>query len=43
MWADLQVLHSLGIFVGDTHGGNYLGGKLVGFSRSWPMYHLAVV
>lgn len=43
MWADLQALHSVGIFVGDTHGGNYLGGKLVDFSRSWTMYHPALV
>lgn len=43
MWADLKSLHSLGIFVGDTHGGNYLGGKLVDFSRSWTMYHPALV
>ncbi|KAK4096568.1 hypothetical protein N658DRAFT_501424 [Parathielavia hyrcaniae] len=43
MWADLKSLHSLGIFVGDTHGGNYLGGKLVDFSRSWTMYHPAMV
>ncbi|KAK4157418.1 kinetochore Sim4 complex subunit FTA2-domain-containing protein [Chaetomidium leptoderma] len=42
MWADLQALHSLGIFVKDTHGGNYLGGKLVDFSRSWTMYHPAM-
>ncbi|KAL2195943.1 kinetochore Sim4 complex subunit FTA2-domain-containing protein [Corynascus similis CBS 632.67] len=33
------VLHSLGILVGDTHGGNYLCGKLVDFSRSLTMYH----
>ncbi|KAK4147063.1 uncharacterized protein C8A04DRAFT_24854 [Dichotomopilus funicola] len=43
MWAGLKSLHSLGIFVGDTHGGNYLGGKLVDFSRSWTMYHPAMV
>ena len=43
MWAGLQALHSLGIFVGDTHGGNYLGGKLADFSRSWTMYHPAMV
>ncbi|KAL2192230.1 kinetochore Sim4 complex subunit FTA2-domain-containing protein [Corynascus similis CBS 632.67] len=42
MWADLQALHSLGIFVNDTHGGNYLNGKLVDFSRSWTMYHPAL-
>ncbi|KAH6851107.1 kinetochore Sim4 complex subunit FTA2-domain-containing protein [Chaetomium sp. MPI-CAGE-AT-0009] len=43
MWADLKSLHSLGIFVRDTHGGNWLGGKLVDFSRSWTMYHPALV
>ncbi|KAK3297424.1 kinetochore Sim4 complex subunit FTA2-domain-containing protein [Chaetomium fimeti] len=43
MWADLKSLHSLGIFVGDTHGGNFMGGKLVDFSRSWTMYHPAMV
>ncbi|KAK4147539.1 kinetochore Sim4 complex subunit FTA2-domain-containing protein [Dichotomopilus funicola] len=43
MWADLQALHSLGIFVGDTYGGNYLGGKLVDFSRVWTMYHPALI
>lgn len=42
MWADLQALHSLGIFVKDTHSGNYLDGKLVDFSRSWTMYHPAL-
>ncbi|KAH6853285.1 kinetochore Sim4 complex subunit FTA2-domain-containing protein [Chaetomium sp. MPI-CAGE-AT-0009] len=42
MWVDLQALHSLGIFVNDTHGGNYLSGKLVDFSRSWTMYHPAL-
>ena len=39
MWADLQVLHSLGILVQDTHGGNYMDGKLVDFSRAWTMCH----
>ncbi|EAQ90445.1 predicted protein [Chaetomium globosum CBS 148.51] len=43
MWADLQAIHSPGILVGDTHGGNYLGGKLVGFSRAWTMYHPALI
>ena len=42
MWADLQVLHSLGIFVQDTHGANYLGGRLVDFSRAWTMCHPAM-
>ncbi|KAK4147595.1 kinetochore Sim4 complex subunit FTA2-domain-containing protein [Dichotomopilus funicola] len=42
LWLDLQALHSLGIFVKDTHGGNYLNGKLVDFSRSWTMYHPAL-
>jgi hypothetical protein len=39
MWKDLQALHSLDILVNDTHGGNYLDGKLVDFSRSWTIYH----
>ncbi|KAH6637092.1 kinetochore Sim4 complex subunit FTA2-domain-containing protein [Chaetomium tenue] len=43
MWPDLQAIHSLGIFVGDTHGGNYLGGKLVDFSRALTMYHPALI
>lgn len=42
MWADLKSLHSLGILVGDTHGRNFLSGKLVDFSRSWTMYHPAM-
>ncbi|KAK4237486.1 kinetochore Sim4 complex subunit FTA2-domain-containing protein [Achaetomium macrosporum] len=42
MWKDLQALHSLGILVNDTHGGNYLDGKLVDFSRSFTMYHPAL-
>ncbi len=41
--ADLQGLHSLSIFVEDTHRGNYLGGKLVEFSRSCTMCYLAMV
>ena len=39
MWTDLQVIHSLGILVQDTHGGNYMDGKLVDFSRAWTMCH----
>jgi hypothetical protein len=42
MWPDLKALHSLGIFVMDTHLGNYMGGKLVDFSRAWTMYHPAL-
>ncbi len=42
MWLDLQGLHSLGIFTMDTHMGNYMGGKLVDFSRAWTMYHPAL-
>ncbi len=42
MWPDLQALHSLGIFANDTHHGNYMGGKLVDFSRAWTMYHPAL-
>ncbi|KAK4126761.1 hypothetical protein N657DRAFT_653195 [Parathielavia appendiculata] len=43
MWADLDNLYSLSIFVGDPHGGNYPGEKLVDFGRSWTMYHPALV
>jgi hypothetical protein len=39
MWEDLKTLHTLGIVVRDIHMGNYLGGKLVDFSRAWTMYH----
>jgi hypothetical protein len=39
MWEDLKTLHALGIVVRDIHMANYLGGKLVDFSRAWTMYH----
>jgi hypothetical protein len=39
MWSDLKALHELGILMRDLHIGNYLGGKLVDFSRAWTMYH----
>lgn len=39
MWPDLEGLHKLGILVRDLHVGNYMGGKLIDFSRSWTMYH----
>jgi hypothetical protein len=39
LWLDLEELHKLGILVRDVHIGNYLGGKLIDFSRSWTMYH----
>lgn len=39
LWSDLEELHKLGILVRDVHIGNYLGGKLIDFSRSWTMYH----
>ena len=39
MWEDRDTFHSLGIVVRDTHYGNYLEGKLVGFNRAWTMYH----
>jgi hypothetical protein len=39
LWSDLEELHKLGILVRDVHAGNYLGGKLIDFSRSWTMYH----
>jgi hypothetical protein len=39
LWKDLEDLHSLGILVRDIGVGNYLGGKLIDFSRSWTMPH----
>lgn len=39
MWEDLQDLHRLGILVRDIKIGNYLGGKLVDFSRAWTVPH----
>ncbi|KAL1872711.1 hypothetical protein Daus18300_004257 [Diaporthe australafricana] len=39
MWRDLEDLHSLGILMRDIHIGNYIGGRLVDFSRAWTMYH----
>lgn len=39
MYEDMETLHSLGILIRDIHPGNYLGGKLIDFSRSWTMYH----
>ncbi|KAL2139930.1 hypothetical protein VTI28DRAFT_4475 [Corynascus sepedonium] len=39
VWRDLEDLHKLGILVRDIKIGNYLGGKLVDFSRSWTMPH----
>jgi len=43
MWRDLEDLHALGILVRDIHFGNYIGGKLVDFSRAWTMYHPGLV
>ena len=39
VWKDLEDLHKLGILVRDITIGNYLGGKLVDFSRSWAVPH----
>jgi hypothetical protein len=39
MWPQLEELHRLGIVVRDVHGGNYMDGKLIDFSRAWTMYH----
>jgi hypothetical protein len=39
MWPQLEELHRLGIVVRDVHGGNYMDGKLIDFSRVWTMYH----
>lgn len=39
MWRDLEDLHALGILVRDIHFDNYIGGKLIDFSRAWTMYH----
>lgn len=39
MYDDVETLHSLGILIRDIHPGNYLGGKIIDFSRSWTMYH----
>lgn len=42
MITDLEVLRSLGILVKDVHGGNYLKGKLLEFSRAYTMYHTSL-
>lgn len=39
MWADLKALHELGILVRDINVFNYLGGKIIDFSRSWSTPH----
>lgn len=39
MYDDLETLHSLGILVRDINPHNYLGGRLIDFSRSWTMPH----
>ena len=33
-WSDVEDLHSLGILIRDITVGNYLGGKLIDFSRA---------
>lgn len=42
MYTDLEELHTLGILVRDIHLGNYIGGKLIDFSRAWTMYHICL-
>lgn len=39
LWKTLEELHKLGVIVRDVHSGNYLGGKLIDFSRAFTMYH----
>lgn len=39
MYEDIETFHSLGILIRDIHPGNYLGGKIIDFGRSWTMYH----
>jgi len=39
MWNDLEDLHKIGILVRDITVGNYLGGKLIDFSRAWTVPH----
>lgn len=34
IYEDIETLHSLGILIRDIHPGNYLGGKIIDFSRS---------
>lgn len=43
MWKDLQDLNKLGILVRDVHPHNYVGGKLVDFSRAWVSPHPAIM
>lgn len=43
MYDDLETLHSLGILVRDINTSNYLGGRLIDFSRSWTMPHPCLV
>ena len=42
MWRDMETLHALGILVRDVKVANYLGGKLVDFSRAWTAPHPAL-
>ncbi len=39
MWNDLEDLHRLGILVRDITTYNYMGGKLIDFSRAWTAPH----
>ncbi|KAG7291064.1 hypothetical protein NEMBOFW57_001074 [Staphylotrichum longicolle] len=39
MWSDLEDLHRLDIIVRDINVFNYLGGKMIDFSRAWTTPH----
>lgn len=39
MVKDMDDLHKLGILVRDVTVSNYLGGKLIDFSRAWTVPH----
>jgi hypothetical protein len=39
MWSDLEDLHKLGIIVRDINIFNYMGGKILDFSRAWTTPH----
>ena len=39
IWNDLEDIHKLGILVRDINTFNYLGGKIIDFSRAWTTPH----
>ncbi|KAH6850897.1 kinetochore Sim4 complex subunit FTA2-domain-containing protein [Chaetomium sp. MPI-CAGE-AT-0009] len=39
IWDDLEDLHKLGILVRDINTFNYMGGKIIDFSRAWTTPH----